>query len=121
MNRIGLLKRALRETPDADPQLLVDLRALEDSVRAVQVARNGDQTARRRNERTPSSLRTRLGRFTGGAWSGSLNVNDVATALTASPSCCKVSRACWSALSVAPSSKPCLCSFSTSSSMPSYQ
>ena len=73
MNRIGLLKRALRETPDADPQLVIDLRALEDSVRAVQVALNGDRTARRRNEPTPSSLRTRLGRFTGGAWSGSLS------------------------------------------------
>ncbi|MFQ6046089.1 MAG: glycosyl hydrolase [Gemmatimonadales bacterium] len=73
MTRIDLLMRALERTPDADPQIETDLRALQDSVRSVQWALSGDPTVRRRREPTPPSLLQRLGRITGGAWSGSLH------------------------------------------------
>jgi hypothetical protein len=73
MTRIGLLKRALNETPSADPRLMVDLRSLENDIREIQWALNGDPTVGRRAEATPTSLSRRLGRFTGGAWTGSLH------------------------------------------------
>jgi hypothetical protein len=73
MTRIGLLKRALNETPNADPQLMDDLRSLENSIREVQRALTGDPTMGRRNEASPTSLMRRLGRFTGGAWTGTLH------------------------------------------------
>jgi photosystem II stability/assembly factor-like uncharacterized protein len=73
MTRIGFLERALRETPSADPQLRADLRALQDSVRAVQWALTGDPTVRSRREATPPSLTQRVGRITGQAFSGALH------------------------------------------------
>jgi photosystem II stability/assembly factor-like uncharacterized protein len=73
MSRVQLLKRALQETPAAPAQLSADLAAVEDSLRAIQEAMNGDQTAARRQESTPPSLAERLRAFTGGAWSGSLS------------------------------------------------
>jgi photosystem II stability/assembly factor-like uncharacterized protein len=73
MNRIGLLKRALMQTPTAGTELNDELRAIEDSVRAIQWAMGGDPTVRRRREATPPSLMTRLGRITGGAFSGALH------------------------------------------------
>ncbi len=72
MTRIGFLERALMNTPGADPQLADDLGAVEDSVRAIQETMSGERTFQRRNEPSPRSLMNRLGRFTGGAWSGSL-------------------------------------------------
>jgi len=66
MTRIGLLKRALDQTPNADPQIRTDLMALENSLRDVQWAMNGDPTVRRRRQSTPPSLTGRLRRFTGG-------------------------------------------------------
>jgi hypothetical protein len=73
MSRIGLLKRALAETPNAGPQINSDLRALQDSVQAIQWALSGDPTMRRGREATPPSLVQRLGRITGGAWSSALH------------------------------------------------
>ena len=66
MTRVGLLQQALDRTPNADPQISVDLEALRNSLRAVQWAMNGDPTIARRRESTPPSLTTRLRRFTGG-------------------------------------------------------
>jgi hypothetical protein len=70
--RIELLERALHETPNADPQLVMDLRRLADSAQGIQDELNGDPTARRRQEPAPPSLLSRLGNITGGAWSSSL-------------------------------------------------
>jgi photosystem II stability/assembly factor-like uncharacterized protein len=72
MTQIGLLQRALNETPSADPQLTEDLRDLESNIREIQWALNGDPTVRRRNEAAPTSLMQRLGRATSG-WSGLLH------------------------------------------------
>jgi photosystem II stability/assembly factor-like uncharacterized protein len=66
MTRIGLLEQALDRTPGADPQIRTDLTALENSLREVQWAMNGDPTVGRRRESTPPSLTGRLRRFTGG-------------------------------------------------------
>jgi hypothetical protein len=69
MNRIQLLKRALDETPSADAmRIAADVRMLEDSLRAIQVALNGDPTRERWQESSPPSLMDRLRRVTGGAW-----------------------------------------------------
>jgi hypothetical protein len=73
MTRVGNLRRALNQTPEADPQLLDDLRSLENGIRELQWAMNGDPTRGRRNEASPTSLMRRLYRFTGGAWTGSLS------------------------------------------------
>jgi len=72
MGRVQLLQRALQETPGAGAQLLADVRAIEDSLQAIQDALNGDPTAARREESAPPSLSDRLRAFTGGAWSGTL-------------------------------------------------
>jgi photosystem II stability/assembly factor-like uncharacterized protein len=70
--RVGLLERALMQVPSAAPSLAADLRGVRDSLRALQDALAGDRTAERRQESAPPSLTDRLGRITGGAWSGSL-------------------------------------------------
>ncbi len=72
MTRIDRLEQALDRTPAANGQLHNDLSALQDSIREVQWALSGDPTIRRRREAAPTSLMRRLGRITGGAWSGSL-------------------------------------------------
>jgi photosystem II stability/assembly factor-like uncharacterized protein len=72
MSRIQLLKRGIQETPTAGLQLGTDVRVVEDSLRALQVAMNGDPTMERRQESSPMSLADRLRVFTGGAWSSSL-------------------------------------------------
>jgi photosystem II stability/assembly factor-like uncharacterized protein len=71
MTRIGLLKRALDQTPNADPQISDDLRTLESNIRKIQWELSGDPTIRRRGEATPTSLIERLGRATSG-WSSLL-------------------------------------------------
>jgi len=72
MTRIGLLKRALNATPNADPQLTEDLRTLANSIRKLQWELTGDPTLRRRGEATPTSLMQRMNRATSG-WSGLLH------------------------------------------------
>jgi hypothetical protein len=70
--RIGLLRRALNATPNADPQLMEDLRALDNSLRALQWELSGDPTVRRRAEAAPTSLMQRMNRAASG-WSGLLH------------------------------------------------
>jgi len=70
--RVELLGRALQETPRATPPLFASLMAVRDSLRAIQESLSGDRTMGRRSEPEPTSLQNRLGEFTGGAWSGSL-------------------------------------------------
>ncbi|MBI2404086.1 MAG: glycosyl hydrolase, partial [Gemmatimonadetes bacterium] len=72
MVRIQSLKRALQETPGLDGQLGPDLGGIETRLRDIQEALNGDPTVARRQESTPPSLSSRLGRIAAGAWSGIL-------------------------------------------------
>jgi hypothetical protein len=73
MGRVDQLERALAATPADVTQLHADLMALENDLADVQVAISGDPTRGRRNEPSPPSLQSRLFRFTGGAWTGSLH------------------------------------------------
>ena len=70
-SRVEVLQRALHDTPGATTQLLADVRALGDTLRAIQWALNGDPTMERRQESAPPGLSDRLRRITGG-WSSSL-------------------------------------------------
>jgi photosystem II stability/assembly factor-like uncharacterized protein len=72
MTRVNQLEQALAATPGDVAQLSHELRALEEGLVEVQVALNGDPTRDRRSEPDTPSLQSRLFRFTGGAWSGSL-------------------------------------------------
>ena len=72
VSRAGLLERALAQAPGAVDRIAADLRGVRDSLRALQDVLSGDPTAERRQESAPASLVDRLGRITGGAWSGSL-------------------------------------------------
>ena len=72
MTRIGLLKQGIQQTPTASVQLAADARVVEDSLRTLQVALNGDRTEAEHQEPSPPSLMNRLRIFTGGSWSGSL-------------------------------------------------
>ena len=64
VNRANLLETALDLAPTVDAQLQSDLDALQNSLREVQWALNGDPTVGRRREATPPSLMRRLRRFT---------------------------------------------------------
>jgi photosystem II stability/assembly factor-like uncharacterized protein len=68
-NRIDYLKKALPETPDADPRLLDDTVALEARLKDLLVDLNGDTVRARRNEPTPPSISDRVQQIVGGHWS----------------------------------------------------
>jgi hypothetical protein len=70
-SRVELLRRALHDTPGATAQMLTEVRALGDTLRAIQWILNGDPTMERRQESSPPSLSDRLRRVTGG-WASSL-------------------------------------------------
>jgi hypothetical protein len=71
MSRVGLLERALAQSGATD-EIAGQLRGVRDSLRSLQDALSGDNTAERRQESGSASLMDRLGRITGGAWSSSL-------------------------------------------------
>jgi photosystem II stability/assembly factor-like uncharacterized protein len=72
MSRIAALKRAVDETPAPTGELASQLRRLEDRLRDIQEALNGDPTMARRQEPTPPSLANRLNRIGASLWSGTL-------------------------------------------------
>jgi len=71
LQRTQALRRALQETPAADPKLGRDAAALELRVRDLQESLSGDPTMSRHQEPTPASLLDRLGEATG-VWSSNL-------------------------------------------------
>ncbi len=67
------LETAFERVPlDRSDEIQSDIETLRSNLREVQWALNGDPTIRQRSEASPTSLSQRLGRITGGAWSGSL-------------------------------------------------
>ncbi len=58
--RLGLIKRALMDTPGADPTLLEQVRGLDDRLLEIQVALGGDPVVRRYNEPTPAGIAERV-------------------------------------------------------------
>jgi hypothetical protein len=70
-NRLDLVKRALDDTPDADPRLADEARALKDRLEDLKVEMYGDRVLRSRNEPTPPGISSRIGRVVGGNWNAS--------------------------------------------------
>jgi hypothetical protein len=67
------LETAFERVPlDQSDQIQNDIEALRSNLREVQWELNGDPTLRQRAEASPTSVSQRLGRITGGAWSGTL-------------------------------------------------
>ena len=66
--RIDHLKKALADTPAADPQLAVSLRAIEARLKDVEIELNGDSTIAGRSEPTPPSIVDRVQQVVGGHW-----------------------------------------------------
>lgn len=58
--RIGLIKRALQETPAAEARLAQDAASIEKRTNEILRALRGDNTARARNENTPPSINGRV-------------------------------------------------------------
>ena len=67
--RINHLKKALPDTPGADPRLLDDLAALETRLKDLLVSLSGDTVRAKRNEPTPPSITDRVQQIVGGHWS----------------------------------------------------
>ena len=63
-----LIKKAVDETPGADPKLMAEVRALENRVKDIVVALNGDAVVRRYNEPTPASIVERVQGVVYGHW-----------------------------------------------------
>jgi hypothetical protein len=59
-NRLAHLRKALVDTPAADPALLVELRALQLRLNKLLVKLRGDQTRRKHEEPTPPSINQRV-------------------------------------------------------------
>jgi len=66
--RIEHLKKALDDTPAADPKLADELRGIETRLEDLQVQLTGDSTVSRRNEPTSPSIAERVGSVVGGHW-----------------------------------------------------
>jgi hypothetical protein len=67
-DRIKHLKKALDDTPGADPSLRNEVRALELRLADLNVALSGDTTLSRRNEATLPSISNRVQQIVGGHW-----------------------------------------------------
>jgi hypothetical protein len=67
-NRITHIKRALDDTPGADPSLAERARKIEMQLADLLVELSGDRTIRRRSEPTPPSIEERVQRIVGGQW-----------------------------------------------------
>jgi len=74
--RIDHLKRALLDTPGADPKLGDDARAIEARLKDLQTGLSGDQTIASRSEPTSPSIADRVQGIVGGHWSATTNPTD---------------------------------------------
>ncbi len=59
-NRLAYVRRAIMETPDADPQLLEEAQNLSQKLNGLLTRLNGDRTKNRRNEPAPPSITSRV-------------------------------------------------------------
>jgi hypothetical protein len=67
--QLQLLRRALDETPAADPALRQEVRALELRLTDLATELSGDQTIESRSEPGPVSITDRIQNVIGGSWS----------------------------------------------------
>ena len=66
--QLTLIKKAVEDTPKADPGLMDEVRAIDTRVRDIQVALNGDSVVRRHNEPVPASIVERVQGVVYGHW-----------------------------------------------------
>jgi hypothetical protein len=66
--RIDHLKKALRDTPGADPALEDEARGLEKRLKDLRIALEGDPTVRKRNEPFPPAVVDRVETVVTGHW-----------------------------------------------------
>jgi len=66
--RLSHIKKALDDTPGADPALMDSARAMERRLLGLMTSLNGDATVRRRNEPTPPSIVEDVGTAVAGQW-----------------------------------------------------
>jgi photosystem II stability/assembly factor-like uncharacterized protein len=67
-NRIHFLKKAIDETPGADPELRERANELQQRLNDIDVIMNGDSVRRKRNEAIVPSLTERVSRIVAGHW-----------------------------------------------------
>lgn len=67
-NRLSLVRRALLDTPAADPALLADIEAVQKRLNALLIELRGDRTRDRRNEAAPPSVSERVDLIVGDQW-----------------------------------------------------
>lgn len=72
LSRAQDLRRAIDETPSADPKLSDEARRLSERIRDIQDMLVGDNTIARHQEPSPPSLMARLNAVTGQLWSSTL-------------------------------------------------
>ena len=68
-SQLGMLRRALDQTPTAPAALMDTARALTTRLLDLRIALSGDPTLSRRQEPDMTSMQDRLGRIVGGTWS----------------------------------------------------
>jgi hypothetical protein len=68
-NRIALFKKAIQDTPGADPKLLDEASGLDARLKDVLIALTGDSTRSRRNEPVRPSIEARVDQVVTGFWS----------------------------------------------------
>ncbi|HXV74819.1 MAG TPA: hypothetical protein VD788_00755 [Candidatus Polarisedimenticolaceae bacterium] len=66
--RIDHLRRAIHDTPGADPDLAVELRAIENRLAALTIGLSGDPLIRRYNNPAPRSVVDRVERIVSSQW-----------------------------------------------------
>jgi hypothetical protein len=67
--RLDHARRAIQDTPGADPALLSDARGLQDRLRTLRIELEGDATLARREEPVPPAITDRIQRAVSGLWS----------------------------------------------------
>jgi len=67
-DHLELIKKALDDTPGADPALASEARSIESRLRDLRDQLEGDEVVASRNEPTPPSIVGRVGRIVEGSW-----------------------------------------------------
>ncbi|MGB6336024.1 MAG: glycosyl hydrolase [Thermoanaerobaculia bacterium] len=67
-NRLSHVKKAIADTPQADPGLMDQANSLEAQLKDIQVELSGDTVVASHSERTPMSITSRVNRIVGGQW-----------------------------------------------------
>jgi hypothetical protein len=66
--RFDFIKRALQNTPEADPVLMAEAHALETRLQDLQIKLSGDRLIQRYNDPTPPAIIDRVQDIVGGHW-----------------------------------------------------